>query len=560
MFKELYPSDFINLSFEKATQKIPFESTTRKAIEIMGRKIIQLKDESHFYTWSYKDKKQYLIHVTFSKGQLIVHHFLNLLPNNPKTSGQSVLVQLAKSFRMTDIILQTSTRFEVIESLLINQHYTFLPGIGYICPLNYCTGLVLGGGGAKGAYQIGVWHALDELGIKYEMISGTSVGALNGALILQGDLEAAENMWQTITTDKILSVPKIKVDYSINQLLKSWQELTTLAIQSKGVSTKPLQMLITDFMKPDKIFSNELEFYIVTTASSSMEETVVSIKEMTTENFPLWLLASSSFFPAMAPCLINGMYYIDGGYRNNVPKDVLVNKGATEIIVVDVSGPGLSKPFKVPENVVEVTLKSPWKLGSMLLFDGNRSTWNMRLGYLETMKLFGYFVGSTYTFEKKEFKKESVQLSREFFSFISKIPRFKEWYDRKSSLTIWNWLIKNDVQPETISVTILESLAKSLDVSPTEVYQLIDFSELILKKWHNKELSLTNDMLKSISEWAATFVQQKSPLADSQLMAYFYDYFKEKPNRNKELFPVLMEASWMSAFEALFILFLEERN
>lgn len=45
--------------------------------------------------------------------------------------------------------------------------------------------IVLSGGGARGAYQIGVWKALRELNIKYDIITGTSVGALNGALMIQ---------------------------------------------------------------------------------------------------------------------------------------------------------------------------------------------------------------------------------------------------------------------------------------------------------------------------------------------------------------------------------------
>ncbi len=55
--------------------------------------------------------------------------------------------------------------------------------------LVYHTALVLGGGGAHGAYQIGVWQALKEHDINFEIITGTSVGALNGALILQADMK-----------------------------------------------------------------------------------------------------------------------------------------------------------------------------------------------------------------------------------------------------------------------------------------------------------------------------------------------------------------------------------
>ena len=56
-------------------------------------------------------------------------------------------------------------------------------------------GLVLEGGGTKGAYQIGAYEALRDLGIKITGIAGTSIGALNGAFIAQGDFESMKDIW-----------------------------------------------------------------------------------------------------------------------------------------------------------------------------------------------------------------------------------------------------------------------------------------------------------------------------------------------------------------------------
>ena len=69
--------------------------------------------------------------------------------------------------------------------------------------MNKKIGLVLDGGGAKGAYQIGIWKALRETGLEryISCISGTSVGGLNAALFLQGELEKAENIWRTKLID-----------------------------------------------------------------------------------------------------------------------------------------------------------------------------------------------------------------------------------------------------------------------------------------------------------------------------------------------------------------------
>ena len=59
--------------------------------------------------------------------------------------------------------------------------------------------LVLAGGGAKGAYEMGVWKALRRLKIKIDIVTGTSIGSLNGALIVQNSYYKAMRLW--LTTD-----------------------------------------------------------------------------------------------------------------------------------------------------------------------------------------------------------------------------------------------------------------------------------------------------------------------------------------------------------------------
>ena len=56
-------------------------------------------------------------------------------------------------------------------------------------------GLVLEGGGTKGAYQLGAYKALKELGVEFDGVVGTSIGALNAAFIVQGDYEIMKDIW-----------------------------------------------------------------------------------------------------------------------------------------------------------------------------------------------------------------------------------------------------------------------------------------------------------------------------------------------------------------------------
>ena len=66
--------------------------------------------------------------------------------------------------------------------------------------------LVLSGGGTRGAYQVGVWKALQDLGIKVKAITGTSIGSLNGALILQGDTDGMIDIYKNLKMEDFIIV------------------------------------------------------------------------------------------------------------------------------------------------------------------------------------------------------------------------------------------------------------------------------------------------------------------------------------------------------------------
>ncbi|HPW00626.1 MAG TPA: patatin-like phospholipase family protein, partial [Oscillospiraceae bacterium] len=65
-------------------------------------------------------------------------------------------------------------------------------------------GIVLAGGGSRGAYEIGFWQAIRELGIDYQIVTGSSVGALNGAMMASGDFESAKQMWLRLRTEDVI--------------------------------------------------------------------------------------------------------------------------------------------------------------------------------------------------------------------------------------------------------------------------------------------------------------------------------------------------------------------
>lgn len=122
--------------------------------------------------------------------------------------------------------------------------------------------IMLDGGGARGAYQIGAWKALREAGVKVNAVAGTSVGALNGAFICMDDVEKAEKVWSEITFSKVMDVDDIWMERLFrkeNTLTEVLREIwKTLA--DGGVDVTPLRRLIHKNVDEKKIRQSGIEF------------------------------------------------------------------------------------------------------------------------------------------------------------------------------------------------------------------------------------------------------------------------------------------------------------
>ena len=59
-------------------------------------------------------------------------------------------------------------------------------------------------GAPKGAYEMGVWQALRELDVAYDIVTGTSIGAVNGMMMVQGDYDACLELWNRMTAEELM--------------------------------------------------------------------------------------------------------------------------------------------------------------------------------------------------------------------------------------------------------------------------------------------------------------------------------------------------------------------
>ena len=199
-------------------------------------------------------------------------------------------------------------------------------------------GLVLEGGGAKGAFHMGAVKALLEQGYEIGAVAGTSIGALNGAVIAQGDFELGYKWWQRMDTGMLFDIEKVHVDNYMNKqvsynTIKSWLAIARDIISNRGLDTTRIREVLGEIIDEDKIRRSGVDFGLVTISLSDLKPLEL-FKEDIPKGMLLDYLMASANFPAFKLEPIDGKYYLDGGFYDNCPYNLLARKGYKNIIAV----------------------------------------------------------------------------------------------------------------------------------------------------------------------------------------------------------------------------------
>ena len=207
------------------------------------------------------------------------------------------------------------------------------------------VGLVLGGGGAKGAAEIGVLKVLEEADIPIDYIAGTSIGAIVGGLYAIG-YNAAEldslyrnQDWLFLLSDQVkrksesfLSKDE-REKYIIHVPLSEERKVTLPSGYVKGQNVVNLfSKLTVGYHHVDDFSTLPIPFRCVAIDLVDGKEVVLS-----SGSLPMAMRASMSIPGVFAPVEWNGMMLVDGGALNNLPVDVVKEMGADIIICVDLS-------------------------------------------------------------------------------------------------------------------------------------------------------------------------------------------------------------------------------
>lgn len=257
--------------------------------------------------------------------------------------------------------------------------------------------LTLAGGGGKGAYEIGVWQALREIGLEKNLIavSGSSSGALNAALISLNEFDKAKTIWSSI-------MPKQFLDINYDTIIGPLNTLVKRTLTAGLCSRDGLIDIIDKYLNLEQLADARIPAYVsisryssdcIDCLSEKPQVEYISLSEVSPDDARQFLLASSAMPYIYPPEIIHGNVYRDGGLADNVPIYPMTSVGADNLIVVKLE----------PDDKVDTSLYSKFKevveiipsreIGD--LFDGtleftNRNVmFRMLLGYYDTLRTFG---------------------------------------------------------------------------------------------------------------------------------------------------------------------------
>lgn len=191
--------------------------------------------------------------------------------------------------------------------------------------------LVLGGGGARGALQVGALRALLEAGIRPDIMVGTSAGALNaGAIAVYGlnleGVERLEHAWRVAA----------EVDLLPSQ--SWWALMRSLLRRTQRARQEQLrELLIAQGLEPHLRFGDIRDVRVGMVAADMNTYEMVVYGARPEDSVLEGVLASTALVPWLPPLEVDGRYLIDGGAVSNVPIQVAMDWGATEIIALDLS-------------------------------------------------------------------------------------------------------------------------------------------------------------------------------------------------------------------------------
>ncbi len=346
--------------------------------------------------------------------------------------------------------------------------------------------IALEGGGAKGGYEIGVWQALDEAGIKYNAVSGTSVGALNGGLMAMRDLPRAIDAWNNMKLGKVIELDEeqeenlsraFNGDIGLDDVQRLIPEALEI-IKNRGLDVAPLRAWVREVVDAKAIKESDVELYIATVSITDRKALEVKVNDLPEDQICDMLLASA-YHPTFKLEKLGGKFYTDGGFVDTLPLHALVTNGYKDIIAVRIPGIGHNRRFKMPDDVNVTYIATNADLGGVLNFDAEQSRRDMAIGYLDAKRVLYGLYGKHYYIERSMTDREALNM---LLDSLETGENLRQFCERDLPRVARHLDAEGDYYE--LLIAVLEDAAAKQDIDNMRIYK---DTELVAKLEESRE-------------------------------------------------------------------------
>lgn len=375
--------------------------------------------------------------------------------------------------------------------------------------------LVLGGGGAKGSYEVGIFKALRKLHMKFDIVTGVSIGSINGAFYVANEYKKCLKMWQKITTSDLF-------DVAIgSKMSKEDIKLLVKQMSSGGISFSNAYNFLKKNINEEKVRKSKIDYGLVTVSLTNKKPRFLTKEQIPYGKLVDYICASSICYPFVHAQDINDESFIDGGFYDGIPINLAIDMGATEILAVDLSVLAINKKPK-DKNIKVDVIKMKDKTPLTLTFTKEYANKNIKYGYNDTMKHFNKLDGKFYTFRKNDLDKSYNELNKYFVEILKSTilnePKNKIVNELFSIAKINKLFVKikynHDFKEEVEEA--LEHLGVLFDIPNENIYSIKKYNKLLIRKV--KELN---------------YIKINKNLKDKFLIGYMYNKYMKSENKEE---------------------------
>lgn len=373
-------------------------------------------------------------------------------------------------------------------------------------------GLVLEGGGARGSYHIGVYKAIIEEGIEIKGITGTSIGAINGAMIVQGDFDIAYELWNDLSYSMVVNANDEEIKRLKNRKIKM-EDLSTIRdmiknlVTDRGFDISPFKDLLDSYIDEEKIRKSSMDFGMVTVNLTDFKHVEIFKEDIPKDEMKDYLLASA-YLPAFKPEKIKGKIYLDGAFYDNLPFKMLESKGYKDLILVRTKAIGITKRYdKDNINIIEISPTDD--IGTTFEFESDIAKRNIKLGYYDGLKVLRNLKGHKYYLQPKGEDFYFGLLAKIDEESIDDLGKIIKTPDVTNKRALFEYMIPKIASLlgldkcfsyEEFILMLLEKKAESLGINKFKIYEFEDLLDIV-KTYpinHREEDNRINKLLEKV--------------------------------------------------------------